>query len=289
MRVNISGAVVDALIKGYEGIDRNLGAMFEEIIKNTTGVAGMASIQKVHKDAGERAQRAIVNAYAQRVTARRGIASRNDPAYRGRTTRLAGTLRKALQNDKHVRVSGSTIFFIDRDLLDEEAKHWYRLNFGVGRRGARSKQGSFPLLIGGVEVAELALTSGPSQKPMFMPRGFFVNSEGKRERRDASRRGLDAFFPAGEGGRAGVRGATGTPRVILTQGIEARNYLDTGLRRLAEELPNGWDSYFRNAFARIGGTTREHVDASVPRPRVTVPNRRGTRAPTRFLGGRQMF
>lgn len=289
VEVELRDALIKALILAYEETSRKLADDFTQFAKAMVSPAGASRLEALHRQVGERAQRAVLNSYAQRVTARRTPPSRSNQAYRTRPERLAGKLRTALADRRHVVPTELGLSFMDTEVLDQEAAHWYRLNFGVGARGGRTSQGSFSLLMNGVELAQLSLTTGPSRNPMFMPRGFFVNAEGKREKRDASRRGLDAFFLVGQVGGMGIRGATGTPNVILTKGIEARNYLDAGLRTLADELPRAWDNFFRDALAARSTTSREQLDKTMPKIPFSTRSRRGIPAPTRFLGGRPRF
>lgn len=286
--LEISADVMQAMAGGFGAVNRQLGAFFERVSRDLVASPQLA---RVHQEVGERAQRAILNSYAQRVTAREGPASRFNAAYRNRRSRFGGgALRSALAHPGHVEAGQTYLRLLDIDILDTEAAHWYRLNFGAGPRGRETRSAVFQMILDGRPIGPIGFTTGPSRSPVILPAGFFLNMEGSRQGRDASRRGEDAFFPAG--GAAGV-GARGRPlRARVTAGIAGRNYLDAGLRTLARDLPRAYDETFRQILAAAPGSTRESVDIRVPALRtrmrtvvrpITEPRRfsRGVRIPGR--------
>jgi hypothetical protein len=282
VKFELGAAVREALIAGYV----SMGGPLKDYLESAThGLRDPSNLEAVHKQVGKRAQDAMVRSYDQRVTARAGPASRSDPHYKTRRTRLSGTLRNALKADSHVDVKGGTLTFLDPGLLDKEAAHWYRLNFGAGERGRRGQAGLFDLIVNGEFVGALGFKTGPSKSPVIMPAGFFISADGKLQRRNAARLGLDAFFPRPPGG-GGI-----ASRPIVTQGIEARRFIDTGVRTLARELPKAWDDMIRESFAQAKGFSPEHVSVTVPglRTRFRTVQKATPLSPTRFRRGIPQF
>lgn len=260
----LTQAVRDALGEAFEGIDRSIARYFTVFGDAFTDVG---RIGEVHRRVGLQAQRSILGAYDQLVTARSGPAARSNAAYRARPARLSGRLRNALKNPGHVEVGGTYLRFLDVDILDSEAAHWYRINFGVGQRGSQTRPGIYELVIGGAVVGQLGFglggdIGGPSRHPMILPPGFWVGG-GERVGGDVTRRGMEGFFLPGE--ISGVRGRPTQART--TRGIAGRQFLDAGIRRIARELPNAYEDIARNAHARASGVDRESVDVVIASPR----------------------
>lgn len=196
-----------------------------------------------HNDVGRAALRSLQQGYRSRRYRR--------PAgqYRAGQDRLSGTLGKALASTSHIYATPNALFFLDTGLLDREAEHWRRLNFGAG---AGSKEGitppqQFPITFGGLLVGTLGLPTQPS--PAFrIPRGYWIGPEG-RVGADPSRLGRDQFWLVGQIGGTDIRGRPS--RGVQTAGIASRNFIDAAVRRIANELPrsyeNIYDHLYRNA------------------------------------------
>lgn len=236
-------------------------------------VVDPGALLEINDAAAHRGQSAILASYAQRVTAREGPASRHDARYRARANRFGGgALRRALGSEANIEVGARYIRFLNIDLLDDEAAHWYRLNFGVGSRGSRTQAGMYELFIGNESAGSIGFAgTGPSKRPLIMPPGFFINAEGVRVPAGSHPRGSEGFWPRGQSGGVGSRGRAMRPRVTL--GIEGRQFLDTGARMLARDLGRRMDEHFREAFASTTGARRIDVDFNIGSPRRVLRTR----------------
>lgn len=190
-------------------------------------------LRRAHRDAGEGAQRSMVQGYVNRRH-RRPV-----PSYRIGDRYAGGALLRALRNPNMVEATEFTLRFINTDILNTEARHWRRLNFGAGAgsEGGLQAPAQFPIAWEGMVVATLGLT--PDFRPAFtMPQGIFVAPGGNRVESSASRRGSDMFFPR----RASRR--------YPTAGIASSNFLDAGVRRLATALPQSYLGMYQRLYDR---------------------------------------
>lgn len=217
--------------------------------------------QRLHDAIGRRGQQAVLNSYAQVVTARKRTAS-----YRttGRSRRYAGgALRRAIASHEFYEATPDGLNFIRRSVLDREAKHWHRLNFGAGARGGGGRT-AYQIRWGGLVAATIGFDDGPS-KAFGMPEGFFRGPEGAPVPWGAAATSSQPFF------------ATGRKQRFPTQGIAARRFLDTGVGAVAKLLPRAYQDYYREiaAEARKDPTSRmaRYVTVS-PRPQKTSARRR---------------
>lgn len=187
---------------------------------------------------GSAAHRSLIAAYAGRKY-RRPVGQ-----YRvGEDRYSGGALGRALSSPQQYRATPFGLYFINVQLLDAEARHWRRLNFGAGAGGAEGIEnpGEFP-----VTGMGLILGLEPDRRPGFtMPRGFWLNG-GKRVAPSMDRVGEDSFYVArgaglNQSGGFGIRPDAGR----ITRGIASRNFLDPPVRmiasRLRPELENLWE------------------------------------------------
>jgi len=218
--------------------------------------------EKMFKELAQAGVRSMRSSYGQVVTAREGAASRTH--YRAGTGRDAGgKMVQALSSPDFYTATSRGMEWGNIQLLDDTARQWHRLNFGAGgRAGGGSK--SYEVAGAGISIG---LQDGPS--PSFsMPAGMWIGSDGSRHRPDASRRGLDAFYP-----RRSVHGASNLPThpdlnpaaisrqeassgSIETRGIKGRHFMDAGVRRIARELPLALDAYKKEKYMNVSRVTR---------------------------------
>jgi hypothetical protein len=136
-------------------------------------------------------------------------------------TRASGALGRAIRDRRFWYATATEIKFINKDLLDKEARHWRRLNFGAGA-GAITPPGQFQLALGS-QMIGAAIGLAPDPRPAFtLPRGFFLGSGGQWQ--PPGTPGTGVFIPLGK-----------TPR-STTHGIVATNFLDAGVKRLLREI-----------------------------------------------------
>lgn len=211
----------------------------------------------IHQEVGQLAMKSVRRSYGQRVTALQSAASRT--GYRAGRGRLPGALDKALKSEKAMfNATKSGLDYINVSEMDKIAAHWYRLNFGVGSRAGQSGQ-QYRVRFGGANVATVGFTTGKSSRPLIIPRGLFISSEGVRQKRDPSRRGADPFYPAGSVG-TGVSGPRDAP--IVSAGIQARNFLDIGVQVIARELPIRYQALYAELFKNASVQTRSSLNVS---------------------------
>jgi hypothetical protein len=189
--------------------------------------------------------------------------------YRPGDQRLSGELAKALSNPGHVRADAYQLEFLNTRLMDRQAAHWRRLNFGAG---AGSREGitapaQYPINWNGLVVGVMGFGTQPS--PAFrIPRGFWMTPSGEPAGgANPARLGQDQFYLRGM--RVG-RGFGRPSTAKVTAGIASRNFLDAGVRRVANELPRSYAAIYadlyqeaRSQLLAISGRAR------VPRP--TIP------------------
>lgn len=233
---------IDAIKAQGAAVDGQLRAMAHAFDSRND----RAEFQRIHQRVGELAQDSVLRSYAAKVTGREGPASRTH--YRGGQNRLPNTLRKALANPKLFEATPDGLRWVNISMLDHEAAHWHRLNFGAVGRGQGSSA-HFKVTFNNLVLATLGYDEGPSPG-VFLPPGFWLGSDGQRVAAGASARGADRFFPGGQR-PAGIRGLKGQEhgrrqRIRQTAGIEAKNFLDAGLKRIADEFPKGYEQHYQN-------------------------------------------
>ena len=224
--------------------------VLKDIARIINAGVGRTELAKAHTTIARKAQDSVLRSYDQTVTARnkRRLGPYRDtiePATNPKNRRFAdGKLRQALGSREFWEADARGIRFINVSLLNRKAKQWARLSAGAGGRGSGSRK-QFEVRWGNLVVAALGLNMRPS--PAFtIPKGYWMDPSGGPVGPGA--RGTARFFPMGEGPRAGAKSHTTAvddegrrvrvpmQRKRVTRGIEARNFLDTGVRRIAREL-----------------------------------------------------
>lgn len=126
------------------------------------------------------ARNATIAAYQSRV---------KESTYRAGQNRLVYALIKALQREDWAFGTSTGVIFGNTAVLDVEAAHWHRLNFGAGAAGKETQPRNGPMYFsldprasgahGTLVVSDFGLR-GESPSPAFtMPTGVFVgNNEG---------------------------------------------------------------------------------------------------------------
>jgi hypothetical protein len=172
------------------------------------------------------------------------------------TTRASGALSRAIRSDQFYEATARRIRFINIDLLNKEAKHWKRLNFGAGS-GAVRAPGKFQLEIGG-QLIGAAIGLDPDPRPGFgLPPGFFLGPGGARQVPGTPGSGI--FIPTGK-----------LPK-SRTYGIVTTNFLDVGIQRLLKEMGIQYlDLLDRYLQSLTEGEAVSGATASVQTPSVFV-------------------
>lgn len=207
--------------------------------------------RRVHDDIGAAAQRSVVQAYTHRNP------RRNLPPYREgndpRQTRYAGgRLLRALQSPSFYEATPNGLRFINTSLLNREARHWRRLNFGAGAQGGPGPR-SFP-----IDLFQASIGLEPDRRPGFrLPPGFWLRNG---ERVAPGRPGTAEFHPG--------RDSSANP-AMMTRGIRATNFLDAGVRRIANEIGPAYLNMYRQFYNDVQSRVRAEAQLRVraPQPR----------------------
>jgi len=256
---SITRSVAAAVSEAAQVQSRQLQAIGDVLSQRLASRTGMT---EVHRDIGLAAQRSVLASYDQTVTARKTVPSYRLTSRNPANRRFAGgALRRALANPAFFEATSTGIRFGNIGLLDREAAHWHRLNFGAAPIGEGSRS-RFNVTWSGLVIAALGLEDGPS--PGFLiPRGYWVLGN---EVVGSGTRGSAAFYPASEL-PSGIARRTLPSPARQSAGIEARNFLDAGIRRIAEELPAAYQDMYREWWEQATRGSGPLVGmAHAPRP-----------------------
>lgn len=173
----------------------------------------------------------LLRAYDTLVEGRKAVQS-----YQNKSgTRLPGALRTTLQSPTMAVASGTGIQYLDLSLLNSDARHWRRLNFGTQGSAVHNVSGALqPVSFDGRALFYVGSQGGP--RPGFaLPPGRFINpgtglrvpygpSEGSSY--SGSSPTVDRFFPGG-GGRSAVQ----------SRGIQGRHFIEPAFAVFAHDFP----------------------------------------------------
>lgn len=231
-----------------------------------------SEFSRAHERLAKAGQRSILRSYDQTVTRRKGPAGRSN--YRadaaGRNRRYAGgLLRKALASPQMIYWDERSLALINVSLLDREAAHWARLNAGAGPAGRGSRR-TFQVQFGSLVVGAIGIDMTPSSA-FFIPRGYWwAPGEGPYSP-NATRRGMDEFYPIKTGPKKRNNPGDNTSKVRFkartagdqnrlegpsyqrrrpTRGIQARNFLDAGAATVAKELGPTYEQLYRDLYTK---------------------------------------
>lgn len=243
--------LADAFVQAVAAAAGETGKVIRDVARVIESGVGAEQMRTAHQTIAQKGQDSVLRSYDQTVTGRnkRRLGPYRDvidPARDPRNIRYAdGKLRAALGDRAFWEADARGIRFINVTLLNRKARQWARLSAGAGGRGSGSRQ-RFEVKWGGLVVAALGLNMRPS--PAFMiPKGYWIDPQSGQPVGPGTP-GSSRFFPLGEGPRAGARSAlmatdqegkrhrVPLQRRRITRGIQARNFLDAGVRRIAREL-----------------------------------------------------
>lgn len=257
----------------YEGLTRAVERGSKSLSDDMRGVQRMLSEMPagvrttIHREVGIKAQRTLVQAFTHRRN------RRNTPAYRinpknARNKRYAGgALLRALQAPDMWQATPNGLRFLNTQRLDQEARHWRRINFGAGAAHG-SPPARYNVEWDGMVVTAMGLQ--PDPRPAFrMPRGLWLGEGGARIK--PGQRGRE-FYPRGEAPTGAGQGRLMRGR--MTRGIAASNFVDASVRRIARELPNTYIHYYRLYVDRVaksqGRGGQVNVSAQIKKPKVVL-------------------
>lgn len=191
--------------------------------------------QEAHQKIGRAAQLSTQQGYVNRSARRNTPSTRMNPRDARNRRYAGGALLRAIQAPDFFRATANGLEFINVNRLDKEARQWRRLNFGAGSV-AGAAPGRSEVRWSGMVVAQLGLA--PDARPAFrIPKGYWING--------------NDFYPRGEAPRGSTKGAR-RQRAGLTAGIVASNFLDAGVRRIADEFPLEYQRMYAELVAKFG-------------------------------------
>lgn len=184
-------------------------------------VGAKGDLTKVHKAIAQNAREAIQDAYIANVES-----VRKTDSYQ-RSSRLSGRLERVMRRRDLVRGDAEGVHFISESVLDKEAAHWRRMNFGAGGVAGPARE-SVPIRLFGETLARADFGLGPS--PAFkLPKGFFLQGGGA-VLPHPDYRGAGSVAPFVPSRRSPYRPA-------VTVGIRGRHFLEAGLDSVAYDFP----------------------------------------------------
>lgn len=213
----VAEGVGEAIIKGFD--------QFAKSINNVS--ANKQVFLAANEVLATNMRTAVLASYDQVVEGERQF-----PPYRV-GDRHSGALRPALQNRNLIVATPQGIGFVDETILNSQANHWQRLQYGAGGAGGRP---AIPveLVFEGEPLAFLVLGQGP--RPAFrMPFGTWTE-EG-------------FFHPRGK-------------PTILTKGIRARRFLDAGLVALQRDFPQVYGDVFKQIETQVFGQSANEATSA---------------------------
>lgn len=209
-------------------------------------------------DVGLQALRAVNDAY-------RPV---NKISYREDDGRLSGgKLKRAINSPNMFRAAPDGIAFINRAWLDNQAAHWYRLNFGAGSKaslGRRPKNQTMRFF--GEVVGSYGLEGFPPSPSFRIPPGWFGGTGKPTPLGGATGQRFDplrnirkisnpqtqrAAFSVAFRRSKSSQGAKFTS--IQSRGIAAMGFLDAGVSSIARNMPAAYTFLFREIL-------RESID-----------------------------
>lgn len=204
MSTNIRSMVTEATGDTYRGATPFFRAVSESVTKS---VQSRTEFRLANERLAEHAQQAVLESYEEEVEGRKEVGS-----YRIGDNRLSGgLLRNALTRRGMFVGTFEGIAFGNEDILDNEAGHWARLNYGAGS-GRNLTPVSTTLRIGSRSVGITTLkgpTSNEGTKAFRLPVGYWTSGE---------------FYPLGK------------RKVGKLLAVQARRFLDAGVHAIADNI-----------------------------------------------------
>ena len=257
LRRAVAQQMVDGFVEATHEMGRRSSKQLRALGAALSADAVPAGLRtRVHSDLGAAAQKATVAAYRKRPN------RRNVGSYRVGEGRFAGgALERALCASDFYEATPNGVSIVNRARLDQEAKHWRRLNFGTQGGAGGNNPGTYR-----IELLNASLGLEPDRRPGFaLPPGFWLKNG---ERVAPGQPGTAQFLPRGVkgSGALGARGRANSAR--FTRGIRATNFLDAGVKVLAQEMLPAYLTMYREFYySEIGKQHFDRIQVKAPRPR----------------------
>ena len=238
--------MVESMRRSVSGGLRGMGHQLEAFVKGMD-LGDQGDMARVHGQIARDMHEAVMDAYATNVEGQRKV-----PSYQ-RQSRLAGHLGRMVRRRDFVQSDASGIGLgLPTAVMDKEAAHWNRMNFGAGQ-AAGDQPGPYPIRLFGETVATAELPSGPS-KPFVLPKGFFIQG-GRAVAPQADFRGSGSEGPF-------VVSRKSPYRPAVTSGIRGRHFMEAGLEVMAEQLPIRYADLL-NEWVQRGGDAARAISSTI--------------------------
>lgn len=243
-------AVQRTTIKGIEAIALSLRGSIADLSRQmdtkTPGILNDAAKafsidrnRRIFEDANkELAERARVAMKVRLASTRTSSVEE----YRYGQNRLTGKLDEYFDGPELNQSTAFRISFLNVQELNENARHWMRINYGAGDAAGPSEDAPSAIIFG--ESFEIGSPPGLGKRPTPMiPKGMWREGGGYGGsiKPDRSRAGSDAFFP--------MLGAT---EFKPTRGIRAHHFIQAGFAAVAEHADATYRQVFRDIAAARG-------------------------------------
>lgn len=286
-----SEAMVDVARSAIGGAVSALGeeisAWAQRVASQTGRIDDPSYAERLLQNLGKMAQRSMMSAYGQVVTAREGPGSLTH--YRAGHGRFAGgMLRDALGSEGFFTVTGNRLMWGNRELLSATAVQWHRIAFGAGGRG-HGINTQYEINFEGMLNAVIGISEGPSPgfampwgwwNPVGRKRGESIFTPSKRAVTQWKNMTKSKLSPSGrlasetEGQMSLALGTSAQARagadlsarhvgMVPTEGIETHDFFSAGIRRMARELPALLTAYQQDIFGRLADAASVQLTRTV--------------------------
>jgi hypothetical protein len=176
VRAMVRGEARSLIVGVQTALIHGIGEAFEQlpsVIQSMGNALAVGSVpdkymQAANYEIAAQAQRAIVGGL------RNTLPEGSGPYRAGE--RLTGTLERALSSPAMLEhTTGKVISFINESVLNSEARHWYRINYGVAgtsTQGPSRQARSFDVTLNGTTLMTLRDARPPRSGGTYLPRRF---------------------------------------------------------------------------------------------------------------------
>lgn len=175
--------------------------------------------------------------------------------YREGEGRMTGGLGRAVNSSKFGYADAHGIYFANVTVLNQEAKHWGRLNFGTKGGATITPNGVFRLRFNERIIGPPVGFRDQPRAAFYLPGGGFYDGAGdfsspKREFRGMStgnvfQPGAVTLVKTVTRGGPGPKKTVRIKKRLPTVGIKSRHFLDAGLRGLEARFPIEYEAYIK--------------------------------------------
>lgn len=203
------------------------------------------TLQRIHEGVANEMREATLDAYIARVKNTRTVAPYD------RNNRLSGGAERVLNSNNFALGDVDGIKFINMDLIDAEAIHMYRLNFGMqpapgGMKKSHRARRKIKIVFDKREFSKDISLKNPPRPNTGLPPGFFL-TDGKKVgpivdfKSSAPRSTKFPFYPTKPG-----------PLSRNMSGIRGERFFDAGLSKMAKRLPKEYEKLVDMIMKKAG-------------------------------------